>query len=128
MVNIISGNIFIFSTRSSGHQQRVFFDFRFSSRKSQSQQKLAKKSTYFTIQFHSNNLTHFTNLTTQLTLKITCSRNTAKNLSHFTDFPANMFLFGVKKKIFALHHFLAPKNCIVEALWKQISAYFCISL
>ena len=60
IVNIISGNFFIFSTRSSGHQQRVFFNFRFSSRKSQSQQKLTKKVTYFTIQFHSNNLTHFT--------------------------------------------------------------------
>ena len=35
---------------------------------------------------------------THLTLKIFCYRNTAKNLSHFTNFPANMFLFGVRKK------------------------------
>ena len=41
---------------------RVFFNIRFSSRKSQSQQKLAKKITHFTIQFRSKNLTHFTNL------------------------------------------------------------------
>ena len=41
---------------------RVFLNFRFSSRKYQSPQKLAKKFTYFTIQFHSKNLTHFTNL------------------------------------------------------------------
>ena len=36
--------------------------FRFSSAKSQSQQKLAKKITHFTIHFRSRNLTHFTNL------------------------------------------------------------------
>ena len=39
-----------------------FFNFRFSSRKSQNQQKLAKKITHFTIHFCSKNLTHFTNL------------------------------------------------------------------
>ena len=39
-----------------------FFKYRFSSRKSQSQQKLAKKITRFTIQFRSKNLTRFTNL------------------------------------------------------------------
>ena len=41
---------------------RVFLNFRFSSKKFQSPQKLAKKFTHFTIQFHSKNLTHFTNL------------------------------------------------------------------
>ena len=42
---------------------RVFFkNFRFPGRKSQSQQKLVKKLTYFTIQFHSKNLTRFKNL------------------------------------------------------------------
>ena len=54
---------FIHSSKSSsGHQSFFFFNFRFSDRKSQSQQKLAKKVTYFTIQFHSKNLTRFTNL------------------------------------------------------------------
>ena len=41
---------------------QIFFDFRFSSRKSQRQQKLAKKIIHFRIQFHSKHLTHFTNL------------------------------------------------------------------
>ena len=50
------------STRSNGHHQSFFLIFRFSSRKSQSQQKLAKKITHFTIQFRSKCLTHFTNL------------------------------------------------------------------
>ena len=39
----------------------VFFNFRFSSRQSQSQQNLAKKITHFTIQFYSKHLTHFAN-------------------------------------------------------------------
>ena len=36
---------------------------------------------------------------THLTLKIVCSHNTAKKLSDFTNFPANMFLFGIRKNI-----------------------------
>ena len=61
-----------------------FFNFRFSGRKCQSQQKLAKKITHFT---------------THLTLKIIFSRNTAETLFQFTNFPANVFLFGVGKNI-----------------------------
>ena len=60
--NIISGiQFFYLSTRSSGHHQSFFY-FRFSNRKSQSQQKLARKSNQFTIQLRSKNLTHFENL------------------------------------------------------------------
>ena len=33
----------------------------------------------------------------------------------------------VSEKIFALQHFLAPNDCIFEALWKQMSVYFFIS-
>ena len=39
------------STRSTGHHQRCFLVFRFSSRKSQCQQKLTKKINHLTIQF-----------------------------------------------------------------------------
>ena len=35
-----------------------------------------------------------------MTWKIICSRNTAKKLSNFTNFPANIFLFGVRKNIY----------------------------
>ena len=38
-------------------------------------------------------------IATLLKLKITCSQNTAKNPSQFTNFPASMFLFGVWKSI-----------------------------
>ena len=41
---------------------RAFFNFRFSSTKSQSRQKLAKKITYYATQFCSKNLTRFTDL------------------------------------------------------------------
>ena len=34
-----------------------------------------------------------------MTLKIKYSRNASRNLSHFTNFPANIFLFGVRKNI-----------------------------
>ena len=61
-----------------------------------------------------------------LTLKIICSHNIAKNLSDLTNFPADIFLCGVRKNIL-LHHFLTPKNCILEALWKQMSVYFYVS-
>ena len=50
------------STSSSGHHYCFFFNFRYFSRKSQSQQKLPKKITNFTIQFRSTNLTHFMKL------------------------------------------------------------------
>ena len=55
-------NLFIIVQTFHWTSSRVFFNLRFSSRKSQSQQKLAEKITHFTIQFRSKNLTHFTNL------------------------------------------------------------------
>ena len=50
-------NFFIFVQWTS----EFFVNFRFSSRNSQSQQKLAKKVTHFIKQFCSKSLTHFTN-------------------------------------------------------------------
>ena len=65
---------------------------------------------------------------THFTLKIICSRKNVKNLSHFTDFPANMFgVCLMLQKTFALHHSLMPKKCSLEALLKHISVYFCVS-
>ena len=88
-----------------------FFNFRFFSIKSQSQAKLAKKITHFTIQFRSKNHNHFTNL-----MKIICSRNTAKNIWLYK-------CSSMWEKTFALHHFLTSKNYILEELWKQMSVY-----
>ena len=41
---------------------------------------------------------HILLTSTHLILKITCFQNKAKNLSHFTNFSANIILFGVRKK------------------------------
>ena len=57
------------------------------------------------------NLTHFTNL---MLLNIYFC-NAAKSVTHFTKFPAKIFMVGVRKT-FALHHFQTPKNCILEQL------------
>ena len=94
-----------------------FFNFRFFSRKSQSQQKLSKKVTYFTIQFHSKNLIRFTNLNSLDIENNMLSQHRQKPFWHCL----------VLEKTFALHHFWTPKNCILEALWKQMSVCFCIS-
>ena len=89
-----------------------FLDFRFSSRKSQRQQKLAKEIILFQY-----GLTQNTSLilwtSTHLILKIICSRNTIKNFSHFTNFPENIFLFGVRKK-----------NLQWTISWHPITAFF----
>ena len=38
-------------------------------------------------------------ISTLLKMEITCSQNTAEKLSQITNFPANIFLFGVRKVI-----------------------------
>ena len=59
-----------------------------------------------------------------LKLKIICSQNTAKNLSQFTPFPADMFLFGVRKNICATSF---PD--VQELLsWNTLKANVCIFL
>ena len=62
--NIISRvyNFFMFIHTFQCISSESFFNFRMSSWKSQSQQKLVKKIIHFTIQFHSKHLTHLTNL------------------------------------------------------------------
>ena len=59
-----------------------------------------------------------------LKLKIICSQNTAKKLSQFTNFPANMFPFGVRKNICT-----APFPDAQELLsWSTLKANHCIFL
>ena len=92
-----------------------FFNFRFFSRKSQSQQKLAKKITHFTIQFHSKNLTRFMYLN---------SRDIENNtLTQHSQKPFWLYKCSIKhvsvwcqRKLFALHYFLTSHNCILEIL------------
>ena len=90
------------------------FNFRFFSIKSQSQQRLTKKITHFTIPLRSKNLTYFTTLNSLNIVKNILSQY-SRNSTQFTNFLANMFLVGDRKK-FAMHHFQTPKNYILEIL------------
>ena len=75
------------------------------------------------MQFRSKNLTHFTNLDL-LTLKIICSCSVAKNLSDFKNFPADMFLLGIRENICT-----APFLDAQELhFWSTLKANVCIYL
>ena len=87
---------------------RVFYNFRFSSRKSQSQQNLAKRSVILQYGFTQNTSLIFWT-PSHLILIIKCSRNIIKNLSHFTNFPANEFLCVSGKKNLHLTISLHPR-------------------
>ena len=113
---------FIFASTFQWTSSEVFLNFRFSSRNSQSQQKLAKKITHFTIKFRAKNLSYFMNLNS---VDIENNMHPQHSQKPFWLFQQTCFGFVSEKK-FALHHFLTSKNCIYEALWKQMSACFCI--
>ena len=57
-----------------------------------------EKITHFTIQFRSKNLTHFTNLSS-LDIENNMLPQHSQKPFWITNFPANMFLFGVRKDI-----------------------------
>ena len=61
---------------------------------------------------------------TYSTLQKLYSRNTAKNFTHFTNFPAYMFVIGVRKNIWTAP-FLEPKKLNSRSAWK---ANVCIFL
>ena len=104
-----------------------FFNFRFSSRKSQSQKKLAKKdeSFYNTVSQKKPHKFHFTNFNSLDIANNMLPRHSQKPLT-LQSFQQTCFCL-VSEKTFALHHFWMRKNCFLEALWKQMSVYFCIS-
>ena len=90
-------NYFILIHTFQWTSSKFFFNFRFSSRKSQSQHKRAKRISYFITKFRSFIL--LTSTSASVTLKIICSRNKAKKFFHLTNFLAKTFLFGVRKNI-----------------------------
>ena len=119
-------NFFIFIHMFQRTSSKFFFDFRFSRRKSQSQQKLLIKITYFAIQVRSKHLTHFANLNS-LDIENNMPPKTLPKTFLTLQIFQEACLCLVSEKTFALQHFLTPKNCILEALWKQMFVYFCIS-
>ena len=106
--------LFIFVHMFQRTSSEFFFNFRFSNRKSQSQQELVEKIIHFIIQIHS----------THLTLRTICTRNTTKTLSGFTNIPENMFLFGVRNNI-CTKRFL---DALEPHSWSTLKANVCIFL
>ena len=86
----------------------------------------SKKITLFTIQLRSKNLTYFTKLDS-LGIENNMLPQKTKSLSDIKVFQKTCFCLVSQKKN-VLYHFLTPRNYILEALWKQMSVYFCISL
>ena len=87
--------------------------------------KTSKKIAYFTVQFRSKNFPHFTNLNSLNIVKSILLRHCQK--PYFTNFPAKMFLVGLKTKFAQQHYPEMSKNYILKELGKQISVYSCIS-
>ena len=90
--------VFIFVQTFHWISLEFFFSFRFSSRKSQSKQQLAKKIPHFTIQFCSKNLIHFMNLNWLEIENNMLSQHSQKPFWLY-KFSGNMFLFGVRNNI-----------------------------
>ena len=92
-------NFFIFNHMFQRASSKFFFDFRFSRQKSQSQQKLLTKITYFAIQVRSKHLI-ILRTSTHLTLKIICSQNTSKNhFSRYKFFTKHVSVWCQKKHL-----------------------------
>ena len=104
------------STRSSG----------FPSTKSQSQRKLAKKITYFIIQFRSKNLTHFTNLNSLDIEKNMLPQHSKKPFSLYKC--PSKHLVGVKKYIY-LHCTISrrPRNSFSKHFKSKCCIFLYIS-
>ena len=100
----------------------------FSSRKSQSQKRISEKDHSFYNYSFAQKTSLILWTSTHLTLKIICSHNTAKNFSVFTNFSANMFLFGVRKSIFTATFFEGQKLHSCSILKANIFMFLCISL
>ena len=112
------------STRSSGHHQSFrFTDFRFSRTEFQSQQKLAKKVTHFTIQFHPKKLNYFTKLNSFDIENNMLAQHSQKPFWLYKFSSKHVSVWCQKKKI-ALHYFLMPE----PHSWSTLKANVCIFL
>ena len=89
---------------SKHHIWSLSFTFRFSARKSQSQQNLSKKITHFKIKFFPKNLTRFTNLNSLNSVKKNTPATQLKNLPILQIFHQPCFCL-VSEKTFALLDF-----------------------
>ena len=98
-----------------------FVNFRFSGWKSQTQQKLAKMIIHLTS--FAQKTSFILQTSTHLPLLKIFSRNTAKSLP--LQIYQQICFCLLPAKTFALNHFTTFKNCIFEALAKQMYVYSC---
>ena len=122
-------NFFIFIHMFQRISSKFFFDFRFSRRKSQSQQKLSIKITYFAIQVLSKHLTHFTNHNSLGIENNMLPKHCQKSFSLYKLFSKHISFWCQKKH---LHCTISwhPSTAFVkhfESKCLHISVYFCIS-
>ena len=83
---------------SSGHHQSFFLISYFLAESLKANKNQQKRPHILQYSF-SKKTSLILQTSTHLTLKIICSLNKTKNLSDFTNFPANIFLIGVRKNI-----------------------------
>ena len=98
--NLISGfwayNVFIFVHTFQWTSSEFIFSFQIFEN-SPGQKRTSGKDHSFCKTVSLKKTSLILRTSTHLTMK--CSSNTAKNLSDFANFPAHMFLFGVRKNI-----------------------------
>ena len=90
-------SIFILVHTFQWNTSKFFVNFQISE-KYPSQKNQQKRSVILQYSFPQKTLL-ITRTSTQLTLKLKCSGNTAKNRSDFANIPAQILLFGARKNI-----------------------------
>ena len=106
----------------------LFFNFL-----AESQKKLAKKFIHFAIQFCSKNLTNFMKFKSLEIESNMLSQHNQKLYEfyftkiHFTNFPVNVFLFGVRKHLYCIIFWLQRTNSS-STLKANVCIYLYISV
>ena len=119
-------NNYIFVHTVQWTSSEIFFNFRFSIRKSQSKQKLTKKINHLTIQLLSKNLAHFTNLNSHDIEKYMLPQHSQKP---FSLYKFSKKEFGWRKKNIYTAPFLdAQERHYRSTLKANVCIYLYISL
>ena len=109
---------------------RIFFNSRFSSIKSQSQQKLAKKFSHFIVQFRSKSLIHLMNLNLNLNdiENNMLPQHSKKSFFTLQIFQQTCFCLVSEKQFAEMvqYYFLTPKSC--NNSWNTLKANVCVFL
>ena len=124
--NYFFENIFSGVHTFSGHHQSIFIP-EFIAENIKANKNQPKRSLILQYNFVQK-ASLFLRISTLLKMKITCSQNTAKKLSQITNFPTNMFLFGVRKIICTAPFPDAQELLSWSTLKANVSIFLYISL